>query len=118
MLKLNLTGIFKARNITKPYSYLVKAGFSPNVATRIANNQVDSMQFRHIELLCFILNCEPNDLFSWTPDTKISVSENHSLNKLKKASDADSLNLIAQLSYKQLLKLSEKIEDIKKETEK
>ncbi|MGC3976819.1 MAG: helix-turn-helix transcriptional regulator [Paludibacteraceae bacterium] len=117
MLKLNLTDVFKARNIAKPYSYLVKAGLSPNLATRLANNQVDSILFRHLELLCLHLNCEPNDLFSWVPDSKIAVSENHSLNKLKKKADADNLNLMAQLSYKQLLKLSEKIEEIKKETE-
>lgn len=116
MLKLDLTSIFKARNIAKPYSYLVKAGFSPNIASRLANNHVDSMQFRHIELLCFILNCEPNDLFSWTPDTKVTVSENHSLNKLMKTHDTKNLNSIEQLSYKQLLKLSEKIEEIKKAT--
>lgn len=116
MLKIDLTSIFNARNITKPYSYLVKAGFSPNIATRLANNNVDSIQFRHIELLCFILNCEPNDLFSWVPDTKITVSENHSLNKLRKTPETVSLNSIKQLSYKQLLKLSEKIEEIKKES--
>jgi DNA-binding Xre family transcriptional regulator len=117
MLKLDLTSIFKARNIAKPYSFLVKAEFSPNIASRLANNHVDSMQFRHIELLCFILNCEPNDLFSWTPDTKVTVSENHSLNKLKKTDDTKNLNSIEQLSYKQLLRLSEKIEEIKMATE-
>lgn len=118
MLKLNLTSIFKTRNIEKPYSFLIKAGFSQNTATRIANNQVESIQFRHIEMLCYTLNCEPNDLFSWTPDKKIMVPENHSLNKLKRNNDTENLNQISQLSYKQLLMLNEKIEEIVKAEDK
>lgn len=115
MLRLNLTGIFKARGITRPYSFLIKAGFTHNVATRLAHNKSGSLQLNFIETLCLILNCEPNDLFYWEPDAKVAVGENHSLNKLRKTPDIDNMGSISQLSYKQMLKLSEKIEEIKKE---
>lgn len=113
MLTLNLSNIFKARNITKPYAFLIKAGISHNLATRLVNHKVESMQFRHIELLCLLLNCEPNDLFHWIPDKSVMISEKHSLHKLKKAPFNDNISAIAQLSFKQLQVLSEKIEEIK-----
>ena len=42
MLTFNFTRIFKARGIDKPFSYLVKVGYSDNFATRIVNNRIKS----------------------------------------------------------------------------
>ena len=39
MLSLNLTPIFNARGITKPYTFLVKAGFTPHSANGIINSK-------------------------------------------------------------------------------
>ena len=64
MLSLNLIPIFKARAIEKPYSFLVKAGLSPHSATNILNNKTHVFRLDHIELLCRVLICEPNDLLS------------------------------------------------------
>jgi DNA-binding Xre family transcriptional regulator len=68
MLSLNLIPIFKARAIEKPYSFLVKAGLSPHSATNILNNKTHVFRLDHIELLCRVLVCEPNDLLVWNPD--------------------------------------------------
>ena len=40
MLTFNFSRIFKARGIEKPFSYLVKVGYSDNFATRIVNNRI------------------------------------------------------------------------------
>jgi len=72
MLKFNFKRIFKARDIERPYSYLVKHGFSPNIATRIANENIKTVNLRNIEMLCQLWQCTPNDLLEWIPD-KYSV---------------------------------------------
>ena len=41
MLTYNFTRLIKVRGIEKPFSYLVKAGYSGNFATKIAQNQAE-----------------------------------------------------------------------------
>ena len=35
---------------------------------RMVNNQTKSIQYKHIEIMCNLLDCTPNDLFIITPD--------------------------------------------------
>lgn len=84
MLKFNFTRIFKARGIDKPFSYLVKKGYSDNFATRIANNRVERMNLTDVEMFCEMLNCTPNDLLEWIPSNTDSLNENHALYTLKR----------------------------------
>jgi DNA-binding Xre family transcriptional regulator len=85
MLTLDLKPIFQQRGIEKPYTFLVKAGISPQSATKIINNKTRVFRLDHIEIICEKLNCTPNDLLSWTPDSKGNLAENHSLTKLKRS---------------------------------
>lgn len=82
MLSLNLTPIFKARGITKPYSYLVKNGFTNFTASNILNSNSRSFRLDHIEMLCNLLVCEPNDLLLFTPDKDKQYAPNNPLLKL------------------------------------
>jgi len=84
MLTLNLTPIFKARGIERPYTFLVKAGLSPHTATIIIHNSTSVFRLNHIELLCEKLNCTPNDILVWTPNKNQKLSDNHPLTQLKK----------------------------------
>jgi len=84
MLTLSLKPIFKARGIDKPYSFLVKAGFSNHTATYMLNHHVKEVQLRHIEILCRELHCTPNDLFVWRMDSNNLVSKEHPLNELNR----------------------------------
>ena len=82
MLTLNLTPIFKARGIDKPYSFLVKAGLTAHSATNILNSQTRIFRLDHVELLCKVLVCEPNDLLLWTPNSGEKFEPNFPLSKL------------------------------------
>ncbi|HQW68571.1 MAG TPA: helix-turn-helix transcriptional regulator [Flavobacterium sp.] len=82
MLAFNLQTIFKARQIDKPYSFLVKIGIAPHTATRLLNNNVRVMRLDHIELLCKNLHCEPNDLLQYKNDKNTVLPQNHPLNNL------------------------------------
>ena len=106
MLTLNLAPIFKARGIQRPQSFLVKAGISQKTANNIVKNTTRIFRLDHIELLCNLLICEPNDLLLWVPDKASTDTPNHPLNKLK----ADPVNdtWLAALPFKQLKEIIKK----------
>lgn len=87
MLSFNLMPIFKARQIEKPYTFLVKSGIAPHTATRILNGKVKIMRLDHIEILCQVLHCEPSELLVYKPNLDNEISENHPLNKLLPKND-------------------------------
>jgi len=69
MLTLNFKRIFLLRGIANPNTYLRNLGFSQNVATRMANNQITELSVKRINQLCKLLNVTPADFFDWTPDS-------------------------------------------------
>lgn len=84
MLQFNFDRVFKARGIEKPYTFLEKAGFSSNLATKIYNNKVKRLDFRVMERLCLLLNCTPNDMMEWVPEKNTNVPANPALHLLEK----------------------------------
>jgi len=85
MLKYNFNRIFKARGIERPFTYLRKAGFSDNFATKAKNNRVKRLNLEIIERLCIQLHCTPNDLMEWVPDNGHEIGKDHPINIIKKS---------------------------------
>jgi len=113
MLKVNLQPIFTARGIERPYTFLVKAGFTPHSASVILNHSKE-IKLHYIELLCMKLNCEPSDLFLWTPDKNNPITENHPLRNLG-GNAGSTTDTLLDLPYKQLKELNLKISSEQKE---
>ena len=111
MLYLNLKPIFSARGIEKPSQFLVKNGFNSVAAHKLLNSKTRAMKLDHIEKLCEILLCEPNDLFQWIPDSEKINLPNNPLNKLMASKDSpnDIQNTLKTLPYQQLKEISAKI---------
>lgn len=84
MLALNLKPVFKARSIERPYTFLVKAGFPAHTATLLLNGKRATFRLAHIERLCEILNCTPNELLVWTPKKDVKLADSHPLTRLRK----------------------------------
>jgi DNA-binding Xre family transcriptional regulator len=84
MLYFNFQRILKARGIDKPFKYLVRAGYSGNYATRVANNRIKRLDLTEIERLCELFNCTPNDFLDWVPDTNQATDPKHPLISLKR----------------------------------
>lgn len=103
MLTLNLTRIFKARNIHQPYKFLVESGFVPFIAHKYKNHKVSQIRIDHIERLCVALNCTPNDLFEWFPDNLLDNREDHPLHSIRQREKKTDINkLMARMSLQQL----------------
>jgi DNA-binding Xre family transcriptional regulator len=117
MLTYNLSRIFKSRGINRPTTFFLKLGFSSGTASKYANSKMNSLYLYSIEKICVLLNCTPNDLLEWTPDKAEDDNKNHPLYNLKKSDKATQVNqLIHTLSFSQLEKLEEIIQNIKKDT--
>lgn len=91
MLIFNPNRVFKLRGIEKPQTLLVKNGFSATTASKLMNNQKKWVSIKHLETLCKLLNCTPDDLFEWKSDRAGNLSENHQLNTLRRSDATRSL---------------------------
>lgn len=85
MLTFNFTRVFKSRGIDKPFSYLVKKGYSDNFATRVVNNRIEKLNLKDVEKLCELLQCTPNDLLQWNPSKEDENNEKHPLYSIKRS---------------------------------
>lgn len=94
MLKFNFTRVFKARGIERPYTYLVKAGYSASFANRVSNNKVRQLNVVDVEKLCVMLRCTPNDLLEWVPGQNYTAGEEHPLSSLRRISSEGQINRI------------------------
>ena len=103
MLQLNLKRIFKARSIEQPYKFLVKSGFVPFTAHKYKNGKAEHMRLDHIEKLCIILNCTPNELFEWVPDDLLDDRADHPLQKIRRREKRIEINqLLSKMSLDKL----------------
>jgi DNA-binding Xre family transcriptional regulator len=84
MLVFNLNPIFTARGIERPYSMLIKAGFSKNLAHKFLNDKLNTMRLSQLNKICTMLHCTPNDIVIWSPDENEVISKTHPLRTLKK----------------------------------
>lgn len=117
MLTLNISPIFRARGIERPYTFLVKAGFTPHSANVLLNSKTKVFRLDHIEKLCVILKCEPNDLLAWYPDKNEIIADDHPLTKLKhgESPTIDLKKTLLNMPYSELKSLSSKLIDEGKE---
>jgi len=107
MLILNLKAIFADKGIENPSLFLRKCGLTTYTASRLLNNKVDSIYFKHLETICLGLKCSIDDLFLWLPDDETTNIENQPLQKLKpKVNDISLSQKLKELPF-------DKIEAIK-----
>lgn len=92
MLKFNPKNIIAKRGIERTTAFLVgQLGMDPSTASRFLKSKSRFVKISDIGKLCVALNCTPNDLFEWIPDTKTVLPETHSLNVLEKREQTKNL---------------------------
>lgn len=84
MLIFNIRRVFALRGIENPLVFMMKNGFIRPTASGLLNRRAASVKFEHLERLCTMLNCTPNDFFEWKTDAKSAIAENHPLHALKR----------------------------------
>jgi DNA-binding Xre family transcriptional regulator len=105
MLRLRLRFILESKGIVNPYKFLVKNGFSPDVASRCAHERIEQLKLKHFNKLCTILQCTPNDLLEWVPDKNEVLSDNHPLRTLERQDKP--FNIISHIKHLSLDQVKE-----------
>ncbi len=91
MLAFNLKRIFAARGIEKPFTYMVRKGFSDSFSSSIINGRKHQMNLREVERLCELFKCTPNDLLEWTPSAEQAIQKDHPLKPLERTNKVEGL---------------------------
>jgi DNA-binding Xre family transcriptional regulator len=105
MLSFSLTRVASLRGIGKPYKFLVKNGFTPTTATKLANGDIEFLRVDYLEKLSTLLNCTPNDFFEWTPNSRSEDKGDHPLHGLKKSELVDLTSTLRGLSMDKIKEL-------------
>jgi DNA-binding Xre family transcriptional regulator len=113
MIYLNLKPIFEAKGIDNPNHFLWKNGFTRHSAHNLLNNKTAGISFRHLEQLCLLLGCSPNDLLTWQQTNKTNVLPTHSLQTLTKEKSKGSITqTLRQLPVNKLQELRNFLDDL------
>ncbi len=67
MIKLNVLDLLEKNGKTKYWLYK-QLGMSYQNFNKMINNETKSIRYENIETICYLLNCTPNDLFSFTDE--------------------------------------------------
>ncbi|MBI1767430.1 MAG: helix-turn-helix transcriptional regulator [Bacteroidetes bacterium] len=114
MLTFDLARLMESKEIQNPLQFLMKSGLTRHTASRLLHQNVASINYRNLEQLCLILNCTPNDLFSWTPDSKKNTDKT-ALQKLagrtRKGSILGKLKTLPEDKLDQLRQLVDKLSE-------
>jgi DNA-binding Xre family transcriptional regulator len=118
MINYNFDRIFKARGVDRVFTYLTKAGFSDNFATKIKNNKIKRIGLKELEKLCILLRCTPNDFYEWIPENDSQVDKNHALHTIRKSDKVfDLTKTLNSVPLSELDKLEELINQTIKSAE-
>ena len=67
MVKLNALALLERKGKTKYWLYQ-QLGMSYQNFSTMVNNQTKSIRYENIETLCQLLDCTPNELFTFTDE--------------------------------------------------
>ena len=83
MLRFKIDLLLRAKGIKEGYTFLKGNGFSQMTATKFSNSQMTVLRLVHVEKICELFNCTPNDLLEWSPNKGVKDISKHPLFPLK-----------------------------------
>lgn len=113
MLKLKIKPVMKLRGIENPYKALIKMGFAAATVNNMLGETAKRIRFDHLERICFLLNCTPNDLIEWIPPDGLANPEDRSLIKLKREHEEDMRKLLYSVPIEKFDEIIDIIHNLK-----
>jgi len=83
MIHFRVAELCRERGITEPVATLMKIGISQGIVSKYLNGKAKRIPQDHIEKLCLLFRCTPNELFCWTPDSKNDDYPEHPLQTIR-----------------------------------
>jgi len=104
MITLQVKELYKLRGIKAPLAVMMKAGISQKVASDYLTGKKKHLLLAHIEILCTLLRCTPNDLFAWTPKNQALDYPENPLQAIRQKPMPDLQHLIGAMSLDEVRK--------------
>ncbi len=79
MLQFRIRYLLDSKGIVNPYNFLIKNGFTPNVATRLIHDNQGQLKLSQVTKLCKLLKCTPDDMLKWVGTKDDNLSNDHPL---------------------------------------
>ena len=83
MLRLRIKALMKEKGVKAPNKKMKQMGIIDKIDHKYMDGNKIWIVIDHIEKLCLLLHCQPNDLFEWVPDDKLQDDPNQPLQELK-----------------------------------
>ncbi len=115
MIRLRIKSLMKEKGVKAPFKKMVALGISHSIAHDYMSGKKKWILIEHVETLCLLLHCRPNDLFEWLPDDTMQDDPRHPLQQLKPKAPFVLDEAIKNLSPDEIRKLFEKGNEEKKE---
>jgi DNA-binding Xre family transcriptional regulator len=109
MLYLNVKRIATLRNIPNLFSYLKQNGFTTNISHRIISNSGSYIRLHHLEKLCLLFRCTPNDILQWQQHPTNLISDNEPITTLNHPQTTELTNYLKTASIEELTQMHQKI---------
>jgi hypothetical protein len=84
------------------------------VASRLLSYGLPNVNINNIGKLCVAMNCTPNDLFDWRPETSAPLSENHALKALIREDAVNLAELLKDIPAEKLGDLHAMIDELRR----
>lgn len=117
MLTYNYRRVFSARGISQPYTFLRRAGFSNDLAYKISHNKAKNLRTYHLEKLCLILYCTPEDLMDWSPGVNSSIPKDHPIRRVTKYSNTLDIHTLRTIPMDKLEAVYKNLQKIMDESD-
>jgi DNA-binding Xre family transcriptional regulator len=104
MMRIRIKEMIKEKGIRFPYSAMVTAGISRGVANKYMKNTKGYILTQHIEKLCLLFRCTPNDLYEWVPDDALQNDPTQPLNALKPKTHFDPFEAMKKMTPEEIRK--------------
>ncbi len=116
MLRFNPRRVFRLRGIKNDQTFMQKNGFVRSTASNLLNGYQRHVKDVHVERLCLLLHCTPNDLYDWTPDANTLTPEDHPIHALKRGElPKDITEIVKNLPLDKLDKVEALLQQLKDE---
>ena len=94
--------------------YLMDNGFSRTTANLLMKYNIASVKFKHLEKLCRLFYCSPNDLLSWAQAKgDAPIADNHPLQTLRRERVTELSGLIEELPLEKMNEVENFLRDLK-----
>lgn len=113
MLRLNLERIARLRGVKNISVEMQRNGINKQAAARYNRGEMVHFKLGHIEKLCLMLNCTPDDIIEWIPDKLLENNPTVALNKLKRKESFDIVEISKNIPLERLSEIKKLCEEIK-----